>query len=64
MNVKKDFEGALREHDLSISPEHIFSVAPTMLSSQEDLKAQLKPYLEPGPPSADSIVLRVRLYRD
>lgn len=45
---REGFEGALREHDLSISPEHIFSVAPTMLSSQEDLKAQLKPYLEPG----------------
>ncbi|RTE11568.1 LacI family DNA-binding transcriptional regulator [Paenibacillus whitsoniae] len=45
---REGFEQALRDNDLTLSPEHTFAVAPTMISSQEDLKAHLKLYLEPG----------------
>ncbi|MBP1965415.1 LacI family DNA-binding transcriptional regulator [Paenibacillus aceris] len=45
---KVGFYEALQEQGLEIHPDHIFAVAPTMLSSQEDLKGQLKAYMETG----------------
>ncbi|OAS14335.1 LacI family DNA-binding transcriptional regulator [Paenibacillus oryzisoli] len=43
---KEGFQEALKAYDIQIKPEHFFSVAPTMLSSQDDLKAQIKSYLD------------------
>ena len=45
---KEGFQEALKAYDIQINPEHYFSVAPTMLSSQDNLKAQIKSYLETG----------------
>lgn len=45
---KEGFQEALKAYDRQINPEHCFSVAPTMLSSQDNLKAQIKTYLETG----------------
>lgn len=45
---KEGFWAALRARGLDASANHYFSVAPTMLSSQEELKAQLKPLLTGG----------------
>ncbi|GFZ91987.1 LacI family transcriptional regulator [Paenibacillus marchantiophytorum] len=47
---KDGFQEALKKYDIQILPEHHFSVAPTMLSSQEDLKTQIKAYLATGRP--------------
>lgn len=45
---KRGFIESLREHGLDIAQSHFFSVAPTMLSSQEALKNQLEQYLQSG----------------
>lgn len=45
---KEGFQEALKAFERQINPEHYFSVAPTMLSSQDHLKAQIKTYLETG----------------
>jgi DNA-binding LacI/PurR family transcriptional regulator len=42
---EEGFRAALMTHGLSVAPEHYFSAAPTMLSSQEELKSQLLPLL-------------------
>ncbi|WP_028609925.1 LacI family DNA-binding transcriptional regulator [Paenibacillus harenae] len=45
---KRGFLEALSENDRSIAQDAFFSVSPTMLSSQDELKAQLNRYLENG----------------
>ncbi|WP_028552980.1 LacI family DNA-binding transcriptional regulator [Paenibacillus sp. UNC451MF] len=45
---KDGFIAALQAYELDIAADRCFSVAPTMLSSQEELKAQLKPLLQEG----------------
>ncbi|GGG08291.1 LacI family DNA-binding transcriptional regulator [Paenibacillus abyssi] len=47
---KRGFTAALRENGLEIAEDHVFSVAPTILSSQEALKGQLGAYLDAGHP--------------
>jgi len=47
---RQGFYTALREHSLEIPEANVFSVAPTILSSQEGLKNQLTAYLESGRP--------------
>lgn len=42
------FHAAIREHGLEIAVDHVFSVAPTILSSQEGLKQQLNGFLAAG----------------
>ncbi|MBO9598552.1 MAG: LacI family DNA-binding transcriptional regulator [Cohnella sp.] len=45
---RSGFAEALRENGLELSPECVFSVAPTILSSQDALKQQLSSYLDSG----------------
>lgn len=45
---KRGFTAALRERDLEVNEECVFSVAPTILSSQEALKSQITAYLDAG----------------
>ncbi|MFC5648361.1 LacI family DNA-binding transcriptional regulator [Paenibacillus solisilvae] len=45
---KRGFKEALREYGLDVKEERMFSVAPTILTSQEALKRQLAAYLEAG----------------
>lgn len=45
---KQGFLTALRERDITVPPECIFSVAPTMLSSQDELRNQLERYMQHG----------------
>ncbi len=45
---KTGFMEALGEHGVELFPECVFSVAPTILSSQDALKRQLTSYLEKG----------------
>jgi len=40
------FVQALQENGRDLSPDHVFSVAPTILSSQDELKKQLSAYRE------------------
>ncbi|WP_337099125.1 LacI family DNA-binding transcriptional regulator [Paenibacillus sp. YIM B09110] len=47
---KKGFDDALRERGLTVTDQCIFSVAPTILSSQEALQQQLTAYLADGKP--------------
>ncbi|MFC5467308.1 LacI family DNA-binding transcriptional regulator [Cohnella suwonensis] len=47
---KQGFIAALREHGLEIEEGNEFSIAPTILSSQESLKSQLTAYLQTGRP--------------
>ncbi|MDR6881966.1 LacI family DNA-binding transcriptional regulator [Bacillus sp. 3255] len=47
---KTGFLEALQERGLDINPVHTFAVAPTMLSSQEDLKGQLQAYMAENRP--------------
>lgn len=49
-NRKRGFTTALYERGLEIAEECVFSVAPTILSSQEALKSQLSAYLDAGNP--------------
>ncbi|ULL17188.1 LacI family transcriptional regulator [Paenibacillus sp. H1-7] len=42
------FKAALREYELEIMPAQVFSAAPTILSSQRSLKAQLESFLRAG----------------
>ncbi|MCA0757361.1 LacI family DNA-binding transcriptional regulator [Paenibacillus sp. N4] len=45
---KRGFDAALRDNGLQVNGDAVFSVAPTILSSQEALKSQLTAYLESG----------------
>lgn len=45
---KRGFMTALRERDIEVNDQCVFSVAPTILSSQEALKSQLAAYLDAG----------------
>lgn len=45
---QRGFQAALGEHGLAIQEDCFFSVAPTMLSSQESLKDQLERYIRSG----------------
>lgn len=47
---KRGFMDALKERGLIVEEKHEFSVAPTILSSQESLKRQLQAYLASGEP--------------
>ncbi len=47
---RQGFTTALRERGHEIAEENVFSVAPTILSSQEGLKSQLTAYLKAGRP--------------
>lgn len=47
---KRGFAAALEERGLTMEEDHIFSIAPTILSSQESLTHQLKQYLQQGRP--------------
>lgn len=42
------FSKALHAHGMTLSDEHRFAVAPTMLSSQESLKDQFRSYMQSG----------------
>lgn len=45
---RRGFQAAIREHGLEIAADQVFSVAPTILSSQEGLKRQLNEFLAAG----------------
>ncbi|MBD0382756.1 LacI family DNA-binding transcriptional regulator [Paenibacillus sedimenti] len=45
---KRGFTAAIHEHGREIPDTHRFSVAPTILSSQDSLKAQLEAFLKKG----------------
>ncbi|WP_424768181.1 LacI family DNA-binding transcriptional regulator [Paenibacillus sp. sgz302251] len=45
---RSGFMQALQENGRDLSPDNVFSVAPTILSSQDALKKQLSAYLETG----------------
>jgi DNA-binding LacI/PurR family transcriptional regulator len=45
---KRGFRLALKEYGLVISEEHLFHVAPTILSSQPEMKKQLEAYISSG----------------
>lgn len=45
---RRGFMAALQEYGASVSGEHMFSVAPTILSSQESLRGQLEQFLGAG----------------
>ncbi|WP_339157425.1 LacI family DNA-binding transcriptional regulator [Paenibacillus sp. FSL W8-0186] len=47
---KRGFLAALRDHQLEVAGDGFFAVAPTILSSQDELKSQLSAYLASGKP--------------
>jgi len=47
---KRGFTAALQENGIDIAEDHIFSVAPTILSSQDSLRAQLSAFIDTGKP--------------
>ncbi|MFD3258376.1 LacI family DNA-binding transcriptional regulator [Paenibacillus lentus] len=47
---KRGFLAALHDHQLEVAEDGFFAVAPTILSSQDELKSQLSAYLASGKP--------------